>query len=106
MRMLGAIDALAGVLGADTSHQSMSDLMHCAETRPHVEGATTAVALHLDPCTGAVMTTDECVKAHATYLEVWAPDNSPPSHAAPASSLVSTAASCACAGRRLVLNCC
>ena len=34
-----------------------------------MEGASTAVALHLDPCTGRVMTTDECVKAYPTYLE-------------------------------------
>ena len=41
------------------------------EARPHMEGAAMAVALHLDPSSGSVMTTEECTKAHPTHLEVW-----------------------------------
>ena len=32
--------------------------------------SATALALHVDPCSGEVLSTEACTAAHPTYLEV------------------------------------
>ena len=47
-----------------------------AETRPPVGEQSPkpakALALHVDPCSGEVLSTEACTAAHPTYLEVCA----------------------------------
>ena len=55
----------------DNKRGKLQQALH-AETRPPVpvETTGTALALHLDPCSGNVLSTEACTKAHPTYLEV------------------------------------